>query len=137
MVPMLFICGFSFYGLLSFKLLSSCPSALLWGCSSGKLHPQGIHDPSGVSSAYLSSGASFVVGNLWDVTDVDIDKLSMNCMSSLLSFDVHDKANSKGRFQDEASDDIGIVLQNARSVCKLKCAVGFSPVIYGIPELSF
>jgi hypothetical protein len=63
----------------------NCPSALLWGCSSGQLRRHGVHDASGPALYYLLGGAACVLGNLWDVTDKDIDKLSMDCMARVLT----------------------------------------------------
>lgn len=85
------------------------------------MYKQGVHDPSGTVLCYLLSGARFVVGNLWDVTDVDIDKLSVKCMTSLLAGNSYE------------SRDLSAALIEARSACKLKCAVGFAPVVYGLP----
>jgi separase len=86
----------------------------------------GIHDPSGPSLSYLLGGASWVIGNLWDVTDKDIDKLSIDCMKNTFieAFDDNTRNENGG---------IGSNLSSARSVCKLKKLVGFSPVIYGVP----
>jgi len=65
----------------------SCRSAiLLMGCSSGKLisinrkHSISIeetplyYEPEGIALSYLCAGAPCVIGNLWDVTDNDIDR---------------------------------------------------------------
>jgi Peptidase family C50 len=65
----------------------SCQSSvILMGCSSGRLESvnrKGIEDftnhaifyePEGIALAYLLAGAPCVVGNLWDVTDHDIDR---------------------------------------------------------------
>ncbi len=61
-------------------------TVLLMGCSSGKLisinrkHSDSIeetplyYEPEGVALSYLCAGAPCVVGNLWDVTDNDIDR---------------------------------------------------------------
>lgn len=62
-------------------------TVVLMGCSSGKLqsvnapkeNPDGcaypIHyEPEGIALTYLLCGAPCVVGNLWDVTDRDIDR---------------------------------------------------------------
>lgn len=84
---------------------------------------QGVHDPSGTVLNYLMSGSKFVVANLWDVTDVDIDKLSMKCMSTLLVAGC------------AATGHVSTALVESRSACKLKCAVGFAPVMYGVPTL--
>lgn len=143
-----------------FKQMKRCPSAFLWGCSSGHLRRSGVHDPYGGAIAYLLGGASFVVGNLWDVTDGDIDKLSMHCMGSLFHTNVPEGLNDSGKksAKSSAKDDanewsdsskpvvseidlanthcdgqIAKAIVNARTVCKLRRAVGFAPVMYGIP----
>jgi separase len=130
--------------LLSFRRLVSCPASFLWGCSSGKLHRQGVHDPSGTVLSYLISGAPFVIGNLWDVTDVDIDKLSMRCMDDVLSPTETETETAAGAEAEtgagaaaggggRGSADVPSALVAARAACKLKCAVGFAPVMYGVP----
>lgn len=118
----------------SYKKLHSCPAAFLWGCSSGKLRQQGIHDPSGAVLYYLCGGAPFVVGNLWDVTDVDIDKFSMHCMDLLL------KSPQNVAKEDHKSirvDSVSGAMIKARNICKLKRAVGFAPIMYGVPSTLF
>jgi len=100
-----------------------CPAAMLWGCSSGALIKNGIHDPYGASVSYLLSGAPWVVGNLWDVTDKDIDKLSVQCMENLFN------EESNRKFGNSISQS----LSYSRNVCKMKSAVGSAPVVYGLP----
>ena len=97
---------------------TQCPAAMLWGCSSGALTRYGIHDPNGTAVAYLLGGAPWIMGNLWDVTDKDIDKLSMVCMEKLLG----------------NSDDAATSLRVSRRECKLKFANGCAAVIYGLPD---
>ena len=67
--------------------------------------------------SYLAAGAPFVLANLWDVTDKDIDKLSISCMGAALG-------------EGEA---VSTSLVKSRAVCKLGHVVGCSPVLYGIP----
>ena len=81
---------------------------------------RGVHDPSGPALNQLLAGAPFVVGNLWDVTDKDLDKLSMHCMEKLLD-------------QEKGKENIVNALSKSRDVCKMKHAVGSAAVIYGIP----
>ena len=100
--------------------INNCPSALLWGCSSAQLICHGVHDPVGTSLQYLLNGAKYVVGNLWDVTDRDLDKLSIDCMT--ITFD---KLDSKGL------ESLPMNVQRSRNVCKLKFIVGCSPITYG------
>jgi len=66
--------------------------------------------------------------NLWDVSDKDVDKLSIECMS--LTF----KCNSSSEGDDGDAVSIAEGLARARKVCKLKNIVGCSPVMYGLPS---
>eukprot|EP01036_Dinobryon_divergens_P025541 gene25541-34098_t len=108
-----------------FRKYKSCPAALLWGCSSGHLREMGYHDPTGPAVHYLLAGAPFTLGNLWDVTDKDIDKLSIECMKNVFG-DVDDSNPAT-----ITGGDICEALKASRNVCKLKNAVGCAPVIYG------
>ncbi len=105
------------------------PAAMLWGCSSGRLAVHGLHDPAGVALQYLVWGAPFVLGNLWDVTDKDIDKLSVKCMDTLFS-------STSARATTAGIDDtvtVPAALAASRGVCKMAYAVGSAPVMYGLP----
>jgi separase len=97
------------------------PAAYLWGCSSGRLATMGVHDPTGAALNYLLGGATFVVGNMWDVTDKDIDKLSKECMR--LCFD--------GPGAVGGALPVTQALALSRDVCKMRFAVGCAPVVYG------
>ena len=99
------------------------PAALLWGCSSGRLAAHGIHEPSGIALSYLCGGARFVVGNLWDVTDKDLDRLSMHFMDHLLN-------------QSGGGVSIAEALRSARATCKMRFAVGSAPIVYSTPSLA-
>ena len=115
----------------SYKLRhNKIPCSMLWGCSSGKLITHGIHDPVGTALNYLLGGARFVIGNLWDVTDRDIDKYSINCMSLTFPNDNQNDVNNEN--QNENQSNVVEAVQKSRDVCKLKYIVGSSPVIYGI-----
>ena len=128
----------------------SCPSALLWGCSSGQLATRGTHDPSGAALAYMLGGASWVVGNLWDVTDRDIDRLSMSCMESLFGHRPPSSSGRKSGSQGNATQKARAQssgagadacrplstaegLRRSRAVCKMARLVGCAPVMYGLP----
>jgi Peptidase family C50 len=70
-------------GTLSARALPhSMPTALLMGCSSAKLRP-GVHGGActGALPAYLAAGSACVVGNLWDVTDRDIDRFTADLLA--------------------------------------------------------
>jgi separase len=85
----------------------------------------GVYDPKGPALHYLLAGAPFVLGNLWDVTDKDIDKLSIECMKSVFGAVDDDKKPISG--------EVCEALVVSRNVCKLKNAVGCAPVVYGLP----
>ena len=134
------------------------PAAYLWGCSSGRLAVLGVHDPHGAALNYLLGGAPYVVGNMWDVTDKDIDKLSKECMRRCFeeqgsekdqnSNGVKDKNQEKlserldsGNGTKEVIDNGGVsgagmivteALVQSRGICKMKYAVGCAPVVYGL-----
>ena len=122
-----------------FRKFSSCPAALLWGCSSGRLRSRGIYDAAGPALNYLLGGAPFVVGTLWDVTDKDIDSLSMACMRSSLLLHNGDgdedgrSSSCKDKDKQALLSVITLSLMRSRDVCKMKHAVGSSPVVYGLP----
>ena len=108
------------------------PPIVLMGCSSGKLQsvncPKGhefietsypIHyEPEGIALSYLIAGAPCVVGNLWDVTDRDIDRYCLTLMEDF----VQGHGNSLAKCVAEA-----------RRACKLRYIVGSAPVYYGVP----
>ncbi|KAG7337862.1 peptidase C50 family protein [Nitzschia inconspicua] len=104
-------------------------SVVLMGCSSGRLvsinrkncdsveETPLYYEPEGVALSYLCAGAPCVVGNLWDVTDNDIDRFSIAFLDHFL------------RDGDNMAKSVSL----SRSACKFKYLVGCAPVCYGIP----
>ena len=74
--------------------LDHCAVALLMGCSSAKLKEEGAYEPHGVVKSYLMAGAPAVVGCLWDVTDRDIDRWGLECLTrwGLFEEDIQEKS---------------------------------------------
>lgn len=64
--------------------LESCAATLLMGCSSGTLKLNGRYAPVGISLSYMLAGAPIVVANLWEVTDLDIDRFAKAVLKSFL-----------------------------------------------------
>jgi separase len=109
-----------------------CRSTIvLMGCSSGKLasiNQKSVetsertaiyYEPEGIALSYILAGAPCVVGNLWDVTDRDIDRCCLGFM---------------GQFLSEGGGSLAKCVAEARSTsCKMKHIVGFAPVCYGLP----
>jgi separase len=111
-----------------------------------------VHDPQGVAVSYLLGGAQYVVANMWDVTDKDIDKLSMECMRLCFGNDEDVSSiaatNTSTTSSSSIHSDVGLPPQStgsaallpaealaaSREMCKLKNAVGCAPVIYGLPR---
>lgn len=106
-------------------------SVVLMGCSSGRLESVNrkntkcvaselpiYFEPEGIAQSYLAAGAPCVVANLWDVTDKDIDRFSMDML---------------GRFFKDDSSSLAECVALARSSCKMSYLVGCAPVCYGLP----
>jgi separase len=70
-------------------------------------------------SAHISFTFVGVVANLWDVTDVDIDRFTSVLLESICS------ANG--------SSCVSRFVSEARKACKLQYLVGAAPVVYGFP----
>lgn len=113
-------------------------SALLMGCSSSFFSDNGFYENNGIIMSYLGSGRYYfnnnksfsplVVGNLWDVTDKEIDRY----LKSLLEIWIDEKVvdtdwTIKGR---KAFLYAAI---KARNACKLGFLIGAAPVCYGLP----
>jgi len=101
----------------------SAAVALLMGCSSARRDDGGgVIEPSGVVDAYCLAGSTAVVGNLWDVTDKDIDRFTTHlCKNGAL----------------EAGADVAACVAKARHACVLKWLVGAAPVCYARPRGDF
>jgi separase len=99
------------------KLNQVKPVSLLMGCSSAALKPLGTYDASGIVQSYVQADCPSVVGNLFDVTDADIDRYLLSMLEDWL----------------EGDEDLIHSVSNARKDCKLTYLVGSSPVVYGLP----
>lgn len=72
--------------------------------------------------SYLLAGSLCVVGNLWDVTDRDIDRYSMHLLKSIYDTPI-----------DDGTKSMAHCVADARQVCKMRYIVGCAPVCYGFP----
>lgn len=109
-----------------------CPSIILMGCSSGELKSvndskeshakphETYFEPDGTLLSYLCIGSPCVVGNLWDVTDKDIDRFSLSLLDGLFN-NLHSPSNVVEQ------------VSSSRDACKLRFIVGAAPIVYGIP----
>uniref|UniRef100_A0A6J0SG72 separase n=1 Tax=Pogona vitticeps TaxID=103695 RepID=A0A6J0SG72_9SAUR len=93
--------------------------ALLFGCSSAALAVQGNLEGNGAILKFLMAGCPLVLGNLWDVTDRDIDRYMEALLKNWL------KAGSGAPL-------LQYVIQS-RQAPRLKYMIGAAPIAYGLP----
>jgi separase len=137
------------------RKLDRCAVALLMGCSSAALIEEGEFESHGMPLNYLQAGSQAVVGTLWDVTDKDIDRFSVDVLERWGLLDHAEDENvspvkkggkSKGRIgaktkktgQRSATSGKGNVSLDqavgaARDTCILRYLNGAAPVVYGVP----
>ena len=102
-------------------LARRCPALLLMGCSSVAPRRQGRFHATGAAHQWLCAGAPAVVGNLWDVTDGDLDLLTHELF--------------RVWFCPSAAHAVTLpeALAAARRACKFRYLVGAAAVCYGVP----
>ncbi|MBN3301728.1 ESPL1 protein, partial [Amia calva] len=93
--------------------------SLLLGCSSAALAVRGELEGAGIVINYLMAGCPLVLGNLWDVTDRDIDRF----MAALL----------QGWLKGGHGGALLTHLASSRQAPRLKHLIGAAPVVYGLP----
>ncbi|KAG1942617.1 separin [Pimephales promelas] len=93
--------------------------ALLFGCSSAALSVHGHQEGTGIILSYLSAGCPLVLGNLWDVTDRDLDRFTSALLQSWLS-----SGSGSSLLQH---------LAQSRNATHLKHIIGAAPIAYGLP----
>ncbi|XP_077185241.1 separin isoform X2 [Paroedura picta] len=93
--------------------------ALLFGCSSAALAVQGNLEGTGIILKFILAGCPLALGNLWDVTDRDIDRYMAALLKNWL------KAGSGAPL-------LHYVIQS-RQAPRLKYMIGAAPVAYGLP----
>ncbi|XP_040365998.1 separase-like isoform X2 [Rosa chinensis] len=107
--------------------LQNCAGAFLMGCSSASLKLDGCYVPRGPPLSYLLAGSPVILGNLWEVTGLDIDKFTHAMLVSWFK----DRSYRKDCDQKLM---IGTCMSRARDKCShFPCLVGASPVCYGVP----
>ncbi|KAM9758407.1 separin isoform 2-T2 [Menidia menidia] len=94
-------------------------ACFLFGCSSAALAVRGNQEGQGILLNYLIAGCPLVLGNLWDVTDRDIDRFTKALLDSWLS------AKSGAPLLE--------FMASSRQATNLKNITGAAPVVYGLP----
>ncbi|RUS74486.1 hypothetical protein EGW08_017761 [Elysia chlorotica] len=113
--------GKQFVGGEDLQMFRSKATAIVMGCYSSKLDFRPRVEGDGAPLYFLLAGCPTVMGNLWLVTDRDIDKLTVAMANEWFS----------------TSDPVSLShsLARARYACKLVGLNGFAPVIYGLPAV--
>uniref|UniRef100_S4RE67 separase n=1 Tax=Petromyzon marinus TaxID=7757 RepID=S4RE67_PETMA len=93
--------------------------SLLFGCSSGALAMRGTLEASGIALNYIMAGCPCILGNLWDVTDRDIDRYMEALLRTWLSA--------------PPGASISEHMVHARQAPRLKFLIGAAPILYGLP----
>ncbi|XP_005397224.1 PREDICTED: separin isoform X2 [Chinchilla lanigera] len=99
--------------------LSCRAVALLFGCSSAALAVHGDLEGAGIVLKYIMAGCPLFLGNLWDVTDRDIDRYTDALLQGWL------RAGPGAPLLRHVSQ--------ARQAPRLKSLIGAAPVAYGLP----
>ncbi|XP_003405097.2 separin isoform X2 [Loxodonta africana] len=99
--------------------LSCRAVALLFGCSSAALAVHGNLEGAGIVLKYIMAGCPLFLGNLWDVTDRDIDRYT----AALL----------QGWLGAGPGAPLLYYVSQARQAPRLKYLIGAAPVAYGLP----
>ncbi|XP_053297462.1 separin isoform X2 [Pleuronectes platessa] len=94
-------------------------ASLLFGCSSAALAVRGDQEAQGIILNYLIAGCPFALGNLWDVTDRDIDRFT--------------KALLESWFAAGPGAPLLEHMGPSRQATNLKHLIGAAPVAYGLP----
>jgi hypothetical protein len=101
---------------------SQLHTALLMGCSSALLTREGVFDADGPAMAYVVGGTRCVLGNLWDVTDMDADRATVALVTAWLL------ATPTPLTTTPAAS-----IPDARLQCKLRHLTGAALVCYAAP----
>ncbi|XP_018495310.1 uncharacterized protein LOC100898129 [Galendromus occidentalis] len=105
--------------------------SLLFGCSSARLRRFGTKtDVEGYALRLIIGGAPAVLGNLWDVTDRDIDGFTYSMLRKWLL-----PLFPKSAVRLETR--LGAAVNKTREECKLRALTGAAPVVFGLPCTSY
>ncbi|XP_052807169.1 uncharacterized protein LOC128236307 [Mya arenaria] len=111
--------GGQYLGYDEIEKLTGQALVVLMGCSSGQLQAKGQLEPAGMMISYFLAGCPCMMGNLFDVTDKDIDKFTEEFLKLCM-------AAKPGTY-------IPLLMQKAREVFKMKYINGCAPIMYGLP----
>jgi separase len=120
------------------ETLQRCSAVFLMGCSSAKLSNNYMNQGRGFLLSYLLAGSPLAIGNLWDVTDKDIDRFAKSVLESCLMDEeggVHSSSSEAAAYggDDKRQTLTARRIMQARQACRLTTLTGSAPVYYGLP----
>lgn len=115
------------------KRCSSIAPSLLLGCSSASMKHFKNLEPTGTVYVYLGGGCPLVLGNLWDVTDKDIDKFSESIFEKINFFGDNKDGDVGDHNKTLDGESLAVAVSSSREVCHLEYLNGAAPVVYGLP----
>ncbi|KAJ9652902.1 separin protein [Neophaeococcomyces mojaviensis] len=135
------------------RALERCAVTWLMGCSSAKMTTCGKGESFGMPRYYMLGNSMAVVGCLWDVTDREIDRVSLQSMVEWGLVDGSDarvieglkkrgrKGKEQQRRQAEKTDNdnrkktLVEAIKGGREASLLKYLCGAAVVVYGVPVI--
>ena len=91
---------------------------IVFGCGSADLCREN-NEPHGKIYSHLMNECPCMIGCLWEVTDKDIDKLTVDMFE---------------RIRKEKSCDVASLIAKARKTCRLEALTGGAVVAIGLPS---
>ena len=101
------------------QTLKQCAIALIMGCNSVELKQEGEFEPFGILIDYLIAGSPLVCGNLWSISDTEIDIVTEKVLAWLLD------SNKNGYLIE--------CINEARNSCRFRYFMGAAITCYGFP----
>jgi len=122
--------------------------SFLMGCSSALLNSErnSLYDINGMIHSYILAECPNVIGNLFDVTETDCDRFTVELLNQIFSnkklkqnhtiiskqYQTVPLKENKTILSKENKTILDYI-QISRNVCKLKYLIGAAPIVYGLP----
>ncbi|KAL9940626.1 hypothetical protein V8E36_000114 [Tilletia maclaganii] len=124
------------------RKLKKCAVTMLWGCSSGFLRDQGELDRTGTPINYMLAGSPALVANLWDMTDLELDRICETVFCKVGMMEATERkvqtlvpaANRMPAAGKEGRPmSLTRAVAEARRDCRLPYLSGGGCITYGVP----
>ena len=115
------------------RLEKNTKASLLMGCSSVKLKKEGEYEGEGAILSHLLSSCKCVVGFLWNVTDHDCDRLTIQMIEEWCGEKNGTIEEEEEEEEEKSSVSLPKALSHSRKACVLPYLNGAAAVCYGLP----